>query len=92
MSHVALNPYLSFNAPPRIGAIRQPIAYEVLNTPELRSITYSLRYPSSSDMFSFSLTTSIISASNGTKMKESETPARAFPTNIRAIDYGKPRI
>ncbi len=92
MSHVALNPYLSFKAPPRIGAIRQPIAYEVLNTPELKSITYSLRYSLSSRIFSFSLTTSMISASKGTKMKESETPARALPTNIRAIDYGKPSI
>jgi hypothetical protein len=34
----------------------------------------------------------MISASKGTKMKESETPARALPTNIRAIDYGKPSI
>jgi hypothetical protein len=92
ISHVVLNPYMSFKAPPRIGAIRHPKAYEVLNTPEPRSATYSLRYSSSSGTFSFSLTTSMISASKGTKIKESENPARAFPTSINGIDCGKPRI
>lgn len=88
---MVLNPYLSLKAPPRIGAIRQPKAYEVLNTPELKSDTYSMRYSSSSGIFSFSLTLSIISASNGTKMKESETPLSEFPTNIKGIDCGKSR-
>ncbi len=86
MSHVVLKPYLSLSKPPRIGAIRHPVAYEVLNTPELRSDTYSFRYSSSSGIFSFSLTTSMISASRGTKIKDSEKPARELPARFRAID------
>lgn len=89
ISHVVLNPYLSLKTPPSIGAIKQPVAYDVLNNPELRSDTYSLRYSSSSGICSFSLTTSMISASKGTKMKETEKPARLLPTSIRGIDYGK---
>ncbi len=89
MSHVVLNPYLSFKAPPRIGATRQPKAYEVLKRPELKSDTYSLRYSSSSGIFSFSFTTSMISASKGTNIKESETPLSEFPTSINGIDCGK---
>jgi len=86
MSHVALNPYLSLKAPPRIGATRHPKAYEVLKTPELKSDTYSLRYSSSSGIFSLSFTTSMISASNGTKIKETENPPRELPTSISGID------
>lgn len=88
MSHVVLKPNLSLNRPPSIGAIKHPVAYDVLNRPELKSDTYSLRYSSSSGIFSLSLTTSMISASRGTKMKDIEKPPRLLPTSMSGIDCG----
>lgn len=82
ISHVILNPYRSLKNPPNIGAIRQPIPYELLKTPAAKSDNYSL----SSVIPSFSLTASRISAGRGTKMKEIANPFKALPIIIKVRD------
>ena len=76
-SHVPSKPSLSFNAPPKIGAIMQPIAYDVLNIPDALSFNTGF-----SPIFSFSYTAAIISESRGTKMNATDTPRQTTPAIV----------
>jgi hypothetical protein len=74
MSQVSLNPKLSFNAPPRIGATIQPHAYAVLKIPEALSLRRGF-----SPIPSFSCTAAMISERRGTKINPTATPRVATP-------------
>ena len=72
-----------------MGAIKHPTATDVLNTPEAKSAILSFMTSSSSDIPSFSFTTSMISANKGTNINAIENPPTAYPTTINGMDCGK---
>ena len=74
MSQVIAKPTACSNAPPRIGATIQPLAYDVLKIPEALSLSKGF-----SPISSFSYTAAIISDRRGTKINPTEIPSIATP-------------